>query len=268
MKPYRLTNTMRFGLLFLAGVFLPAMVPSSGWAANTADTVRKTVDQSIAVHRNTQKEMEKWEKERVKLAAEYDALKQRLDLLETENAALMQDADAQRSRLERLQAEQTAGLKIQEEMLPFLENVYQGLEHRIQSDPPFLFEERRDRLKKLSDTLAAMDISIAEKYRKTMEALFIEAEYGNTIEVTRDRIDLAGENILADQFRLGRISLFALTLDQQQAAVFDVARNRWAPLDSAYLAAVSAAVDIARKQRTVEMLSLPIGQLSPEQPRP
>jgi len=70
--------------------------------------------------------------------------------------------------------------------------------------------------------------------------------------------------VLADIFRLGRISMFALTLDNRKSAFYDVAKRKWSALDDNYLDTIKDAVEMANKQRTVEILSMPLGKIGPK----
>jgi len=256
MKPFSLKQILFFSLCLL----LVGAVP--GFSAQTAEKVKKKVDTSIATRQKTQKQQDKWEQEKSGLVGEYEQLKQQQELLVAANTALKTEAHAHQVVLEGLVTQKEANLNIQREMLPFLKEVHASLEEMLATDAPFLQEERKNRLQKLTLFMDDVEISIAEKYRKVMEALFVEAEYGNTIEVTQDKISLSGTAVLADVFRLGRISLFALTLDHESAGVFNVAENRWTPLEKGHLQSVVAAVEMGKKRRTVEVISLPIGQLA------
>ena len=249
--------------ILVMGTALLLMAPAIGFSArNTADTARKKVDNAITTRQNTQKKQDQWETEKSTLIIEYEQVKARQEQLLSTRKTLAQEAAGHDALVEDLAAQKEAQLQIQREMLPFLKEVYASLDKMVTDDPPFLREERQHRLQKLAGIMDDVEISIAEKYRKIMEALFVEAEYGNTIEVTQDKIVIAGSEVLADVLRLGRISLFALTLDHQSAAVFNVAENRWAPLEKDHLPSVIAAVEMGKKRRTVEILSLPIGQLA------
>ena len=251
-----------FKPILFCSLWLLLMGSNFAFSAQTAKKVEKKVETSIATRQKTQKQLDRWEQEKSGLVAEYEQLKQQQEQLIAINAALTTEAQAHQDILEGLVFQKEANLKIQREMLPFLHEVCASLEEMVINDPPFLQEERKNRLQKLALFMDDVEISIAEKYRKVMEALFVEAEYGNTIEVTQDKIDLSGSEVLADVFRLGRISLFALTLDHQSAGVFNVAENRWSPLAKEHLQSVVAAVEMGKKRRTVEVMSLPIGQLA------
>ncbi|GAB6146974.1 DUF3450 domain-containing protein [Desulfocicer niacini] len=243
-------------------ILLVLLSTSTAFSSQTAESVKKKVDNSIVTRQNTQKKQDQWEKEKAGLLITYEQLKEQNVLLKETHKALTKEENAHNTLLENLKSEKNAHEKIQREMLPFLQEVQSSLNALVSNDPPFLSEERKNRLQKLAAIMEDIEISIAEKYRKVMETLFVEAEYGNTIEVTQDKISLSGNEVLADIFRLGRISLFALTLDHKTAGVFNVAENQWTPLAAEYLSPVIAAVEMGSKRRTVEIISLPIGQLA------
>ena len=250
-------------LIFVTAFFFLFISRSGIQAADTtAQSFKKPVEQSIDTRQNSQKELEQWEQKKAALIAEYDQLKKENEVLKETNEQLLTEAAGHKELLESLVGQKQENMKIQQEMLPFLRQAQASLEALVTNDPPFLREERKIRLEKLRSVMDDLEITIAEKYRKLMEALFVEAEYGNTIEVSQDKIEIAGSEVLADIFRLGRISLFALGLDGQSAARFNVATNRWDPLEKAYIQSVHAAVEIGKKRRTVELLPLPIGRLA------
>lgn len=238
------------------------ILPCYGQPADTAGEVRGKVDRAIVTRQNTQKKQDQWEQEKALLIAEYEQLKQQQDALSDEHKTLSSEESKHRELLAELVTRKQENLKIQKEMMPFLKEVQATLEELIAEDPPFLLAERKTRLQKLESVMNDLEITIAEKYRKVMEALFVEAEYGNTIEVCQEKIEISGNEILADIFRLGRISLFSLALDQQSAALFNVAENRWTPLDKEYIPSIKAAVGMGKKRRTVEVISLPVGRLA------
>ena len=152
-------------------------------------------------------------------------------------------------------------------MLPFLRAVQARLEILVKNDASFLEKERTTRLAKLSHVMDDIDVSIGEKFRKVMEALFIEAEYGNTVEVYQDKIRIGANEVQGNIFRLGRISNFFLSLDNNFAAVFNVRQNRWETLDDEYIPALVGGVEMAAKRRPVELIDLPLGSLAKQQPK-
>jgi hypothetical protein len=90
----------------------------------------------------------------------------------------------------------------------FLNEQLGRLEVLVAIDLQFLPTERQQRLESLDAQMADTETVISEKLRKTMEALFVEAEYGDTIEVYQETIAIDGQPILVEIFRLGRMVLF------------------------------------------------------------
>jgi hypothetical protein len=133
----------------------------------------------------------------------------------------------------------------------------------VEQDLPFLREERQSRLAYLREEIVNPGTIGAEKLRRLLEALMIEMNYGSTVEVTQEQIEIGGETLFVDVLRLGRISLFWRTTDGERAGEFDRAGNRWVEFPSKYNRAIGEAMEMATRVRPVEMTSLPLGRIRP-----
>jgi hypothetical protein len=151
--------------------------------------------------------------------------------------------------------------QISEKLKPFLYDIYLRLLDSVDQRVPFLKEERSERLGNLKKTLDDPKIVLGEKFRKVMEALFIEAEYGNTVEVYQEKILLTNEDVLVNVLRLGRISLFFETLDQQTTGYFDLAENQWKSLPQSANRDIRIAMEIGSKRRPADIVTLPLGRI-------
>jgi Protein of unknown function (DUF3450). len=152
--------------------------------------------------------------------------------------------------------------RIHEELQSYLETVVTRLEGWIKKDVAFLSEERTDRLASIKEMLDRQDKPLAEKYRRVMEALQIETEYGRTVEVYQKTIELEEKPRLVDVLRVGRLSLFCRTPDGKLAGAFDQRNQKWAVLPSKYRREINKAADVAGRRRTIELTKLPIGRLT------
>lgn len=226
-----------------------------------AEPIRKTVATTMAIQKNSQKTEAGWTEEQIKLKGSYKALEQ-------ENSQL----ENQLTRLERLlhieQEKQAENLRkkmesdrIRNGLSAYLESVLFSLEEQTKHDLPFLTEERQARFEDLKGLLVDPAESPGEKFRRVFEALQIEAEYGNTIETIQKNIDLDGKQTLVDLFRLGRVSLFFLSMDRQKAGYFDPSANRWKTLPKSANNALETAIGMARLERTVDLVKLPLGRI-------
>ncbi len=254
------------GRVVMVWLFIfPAWIGSAAHArVSVSKDIEAPVATSVDTRQTTQAARENWDARRQALAEEYDRLKAENDQLAFANKNLAKKAlDLEKSNQD-LTREKEEAQRIRTELAPFLGDLLGRLKALVAADVPFLSRERNDRLARLGVILDDPDITIAERYRKMMEALFVEAEYGNTVEVYREKIVADGTEVLADIFRMGRVALFFLALDRESAGIFDVAKNQWRTLDKTRVPAIEAVVEMAAKHRPMEVVALPLGAIAPE----
>jgi prefoldin subunit 5 len=242
-------------------LFCLILLSGSAGSEDFPDTVKKPIKKSITVRQDTQKAEDRWAEEKATLETQFEALQQEQEELTLIRDQLRKRVDSYKTTIASLENKITEISRISGELLPYLEEVFDRMANRIDSDLPFLQDERRQRLKNLRKTLDDPEISSSEKFRKTMEALFIETEYGNTVEVYQQRIMIEGKSILVDIFRLGRISLFFQSLDQTQSGYFNQAQSVWKTLPAEYNREINAAIEIGTKRRSADLLNLPVGRI-------
>ena len=239
------------------------MLPAPGvWADEVTERIEKPVRNAITTRQATQEEEEQWRVEREQLLARYEALEQTIAQLETHKTALQQSNDDTRQRIA-AKAQQLADIEqIGAGITPLVDEVISQLLTFVATGLPFLKVERQARIERLMQLSGDPEIAVSEKFRKVMEALMIEAEYGNTIEVHQETIAVEDQEMLVHIFRLGRMSLFYQTLDHRRCGVFNVATAHWEPLPRDYNAAIETAIEIGAKRQPVELLNLPIGRMA------
>ncbi|MCG8549483.1 MAG: DUF3450 domain-containing protein [Desulfobacterales bacterium] len=246
-------------------LIFPAWFGAAAYArVSVSKDIEAPVDKAVDTRQSTQAAREKWDARRRKLAEEYDRLKAENEQLAFASKNLTQKRGALKTSILDLTREKEEARRIRTELAPFLKEQLGRLKSLVAEDAPFLSRERKDRLARLAVILDDPEITIAEKYRKMTEALFVEAEYGNTVEVYREKIVVDETQRLADIFRMGRVALFFLALDRESAGIFDVAKNQWHTLDKTRVPAVKAVVEMAGKHRPMEVVTLPIGAIAPE----
>jgi hypothetical protein len=233
-----------------------------GWCTDIASQVKKPISDAIQIRQKTQRDNDRWAEQKGQLEAEYKTLEEmHRQLLETQTR-LQQQQNTHTAKVKDLETQKTEMARLSEEILPFLQAVLGRLTAFVDSDLPFLADERTERLKRLKTILNDPACSVGEKYRKTMEALIIEVEYGNTIEVYDDKITIADERILAHVFRLGRISMFFETLDHKTTGIYDPSVGAWKVLPVKYNTDIGKAIEIGMKRRSIELLTLPLGRIT------
>ena len=260
MSYSRFYKTAYFTVVFL---FLLLVMHGQSWAGTEADQIQKRVVQAIEIGQQTQKKEDEWAGKKAELMARYRSLKANQDYLEKLKLKTERSLSSQKARLAEFERKIKESARIREELQSYLESVVAQLEEFIKKDFPFLLKERATRLASIKETLTRPDKPAAEKYRRAMEALQIEAEYGRTVEVYQDTIDLNGQSVLMDILRLGRLSLFYQTPDGKMVGHYDRAAGRWVSLPSRYRREINNAVDMARRERTIDLVRLPIGRIVP-----
>jgi len=225
------------------------------------ERVKKPVDESITIRQKTQKAEDRWAGELAQFKAEYEKLERENDRLNVEKSRLKKAVVARRVSVVALEHEIAEIARISDELIPFLEQTYDRLALLVKEDVPFLPDERRKRLETLRRTLDDAMVPAGEKFRKVMEAVSIEAEYGNTVEVYQEEIPIDDGKIQVNVFRLGRISLFFQTLDGKTTGYFDPTLFAWKKFPPEYNRQIMMAMEMGAKQRPVDLLVLPLGRL-------
>ena len=231
-------------------------------AGSEADKIQERVVKTIEIRQKTQKEEDEWAGKKAKLMGEYRSLRSEKKNLEKLKTRTEQRLNIQRNIVAEAERMTKESERIREELQSCLDFIVTRIEESIKRDLPFLPKERSDRLASVKETLARTDKTAAEKLRRVMEALQVEAEYGRTVEVYNDTIDLDGQSVLVDILRLGRLSLFCQTPDSKMVGYYDRGIGRWVSLSPGYRRNINKAVDMARRQRTIDLVRLPIGRIS------
>lgn len=178
--------------------------------------------------------------------------------LEHYNAQMRELIQAQQAELDSY-GQQLADLEQTEaSVAPRMQQMVEVLESFIAADLPFLPYERSDRLESLKELLPRADVSLAEKYRRILEAYQIESDYGYTLEAWRDRLERDGKTLNLDFLRVGRVMLYYQTPDGQETAWWNPVSQQWQILDGSARRPVTHALAVARQQKSPDWLSLPI----------
>lgn len=257
----------RFAWLLALALWAPDPPLSSAQTGQdkpvSAAEVLQAVDDAVEIRKATQQQQDEWAQQRAQLVARYRSLKASVAYLEdhktveVERAAELQaDVDELARRLE--ESERFEG-GLQDTLLA----IFHHLETHMQTDLPFLEEERTTRLAAVRTELVRTDVEPAEKLRRILEALLIEAQYGGGFEVYPEDIGVGDQVLAVDVLRLGRLALFWRTPDGSRAGEFDRASGTWTELDGSARNAVNAALDMAMRRRQHEVIGLPLGRIAP-----
>ena len=200
------------------------------------------------------------------LTGEYRLKLQTLDQTRRYNANLQRTvADQQREMASLTRQIEDFG-SLERGIVPFLLDSVDALAEFVRLDVPFLLEERRDRVQRLRALMDRADVSVAEKYRRVMDAYQVEAEFGRTIEAWNGTLDTGDGPRRVEFLRIGRVVLAYLAPDRRTAGYYDTTAREWRALPGRYLSAVRQGLRIARKQAAPQILTLPVAAPAPATP--
>ena len=146
---------------------------------------------------------------------------------------------------------------INRQIFPMMERMIDGLEQSVALDVPFLMEERTNRVNALKDTMQRSDVSVAEKFRKVMEAYQIENEYGTSSETYTQTITKDDVTRSYNMLRVGRIGLYYQSDDAKITGRWDNELRDWVEDDSAR-SEIRKGIRIAKQLIAPELIVIPV----------
>jgi chromosome segregation ATPase len=241
---------------FLAGLF-----PIGTAGADDALEIHRLATQEIDVHHKVQQAEEQWADQKDKLVAQYQALLDKKAQLEKRREVMAAELAACSARVAEADRRTIATSRVRSQMQSTLESIVSRLDAFIQHDLPFAAAERSRRLAELKALLPGTDETLAEKCRRTLEALQVEIEYGRSFQVTEETITLDDRPIAVDVVRAGRLALFFRTPDGKTVGWYDRAAEKWQPLPAKHERSINQAAEMALHRRPMDLIKLPLGRI-------
>lgn len=215
---------------------------------------QQTLDSSI----KSQQKIETFDDKIQSLTGEIKTSQRQLQTLKKYNQRMEKLIEHQYQELEYLEKETVRVTHLDREILPLVEEMLTKLKIFIKSDMPFLPEERNDRLNSLELMLNRADVSVAEKFRRVLEAYQIENDYGRTLEVYAGQLTEEKAGRMVDYLRVGRNLLFYKSQNGEEIARWDNKSKSWLTIDKKHHREIKKAYLIAKNQRAPELLLLPL----------
>ena len=207
--------------------------------------------------------------EKQRLLQEYRQIKSELRSLQQYDNHLQKMISAQEQKILSLQQQMDEIDVTHRGVIPLMARMVETLEQFIELDVPFLLDERRQRAAALKNLLDQPDVSVAEKYRRVMEAYQVETEYGRTMEAYQVEAEYGrtmvaypgslqqdGQDKTVDFLRVGRIGLIFRSVDGREMGFWNPTSRSWQPLAEDYRRPLSQGFRMARKQVTPDLLKL------------
>ena len=193
------------------------------------------------------------------LTDQYRAINKEIDGLKVYNRLMTAQVQGQEATLEDIKISMDQVDVINRQIFPLMERMIDGLEQSIALDIPFLKEERVSRIDGLKSLMSRSDVSVAEKFRKVMEAYQIELDYGSSAEFYKQSLDLGSDYGVRDynMLRVGRIGLYFQSDDSSITGMWDVDQNAWV-VDDEYRSEIRKGLRMARQLIAPELLLIPV----------
>lgn len=246
-------------LLCLALTTVLAGSAATDSLANDLDQVLASASDRVASGQESQRNIDRVVAQTDDLETEYKQIMKQIDGLAVYNEYIERQIAGQQQELAQLQESLEQVGVVERQIMPLMIRMLDGLEQFIELDQPFLLDERRVRAGRLRALMERADVTLAEKFRSLTEAFQIENDYGRTIEVYKDALELDGTILEVNVLRLGRVGLYYQTNDATVTGRWDPSAQRWIRLDDGNARnQVRQGIRIARKLVAPDLLLLEI----------
>jgi hypothetical protein len=193
------------------------------------------------------------------LESEYKQVMKQVDGLNVYNQYMERQIANQEEELAELRRSIDQTSDVERQIMPLMIRMLDGLAQFIELDVPFLQDERVERVERLRSLMERADVSVAEKFRRLMEAFQIENDFGRTIEIYKDTLVIQGATLEVNVLRLGRVGLYYQTNDASATGLWDPVAGQWTPLTGGGARnQVRQGIKIARKLVAPDLLLLEI----------
>lgn len=191
------------------------------------------------------------------LEDQYRAVNKEIDGLKVYNRLMRAQVDGQGATLEDIGLSMEQVDVLNRQIFPLMERMIDGLTQSVSLDIPFLLDERSKRVADLKGILERSDVSVAEKFRKVMEAYQIENEFGWTSEYFTQSLTIDGVTRSFNMLRIGRVGLYFQSDDAKVTGRWDNKQREWVMDDSARNE-IRKGLRMARQLIAPELISIPV----------
>ena len=192
------------------------------------------------------------------LGDQYRAVNKEIDGLKVYNRLMSAQTNGQQATLDDISLSMDQVDVINRQIFPLMERMIDGLEQSIALDIPFLPEERANRIANLKEIMQRSDVSVAEKFRKVMEAYQIENDYGSSSEAYRQSLEIEGTVRDYNMLRIGRIGLYFQSDDSRITGGFNPELRQFVILGNDHRNEIRKGIRMAKDLIAPELLLLPV----------
>ena len=240
-------------------LFATTVIAASGSVfAQSVDQILQAEDRRLNLAQQSQERINNIVEGTRSLEDDYRSINKEIDGLKVYNRLMVAQTNGQAAVLEDIALSMDQVDVINRQIFPMMERMIDGLEQSVALDVPFLMEERTKRVNTLKDTMERSDVSVAEKFRKVMEAYQIENEYGTSSETyTQSITNDEGVTRSYNMLRVGRIGLYYQSDDAKITGRWDNEIRDWVEDDSARTE-IRKGIRIAKQLIAPELIVIPV----------
>ena len=241
-----------------AAFFATTVIALSGSVfAQTVDQVLQADQRRLNLAQQSQERINKIVEGTRSLEDQYRAINKEIDGLKVYNRLMRAQVEGQGAVLEDISLSMDQVDVINRQIFPLMERMIDWLDQSVKLDIPFLMDERNERVANLKEIMERSDVSVAEKFRKVMEAYQIENDYGTTIENYSQSLTIDGATRSFNMLRIGRIGLYFQSDDTKITGRWDNEARDWVVDDSARNE-VRKGLRVARQLIAPELIVVPV----------
>ena len=225
--------------------------------AQTVDQVLQADQRRLNLAQQSQERINNIVEGTRSLEDQYRAINKEIDGLKVYNRLMRAQVEGQAATLEDIGLSMDQVDVINRQIFPLMERMIDGLEQSISLDVPFLMEERTKRIDDLKSIMERSDVTVAEKFRKVMEAYQIENDYGTSSEYYTESLTIDGATRSFNMLRIGRIGLYFQSDDTKVTGRWNNESRSW-EIDNSARNEVRKGLRMARQLIAPELIIIPV----------
>ncbi|MCF8144093.1 MAG: DUF3450 domain-containing protein [Deltaproteobacteria bacterium] len=231
-------------------------------AEDSPSAVKQTSEQTVAVDVETQKAVDAWASEEKKLLEKIDRTERALKRVVWERKKTAEYLETLQDKTVQLREKAEEMQRINAELLPILDQGLEKLSAQVESDLPFDKTRRLQQITDAGQILNDYDAGLLVKTRTLFDAVAREVDFGYSVDIDETEIDIEGRSTRVKVLRVGRVGLYAMSMDNEKAYIWDAGQNRYLPVEDG-VREIDEAVQIVERIRIIELTRLPMGSPGP-----
>jgi len=255
-----ISSSRRLAIAFFA---VSALTISGGVFAQTVDQILQADQRRLNLAQQSQERINNIVEGTRSLEDQYRAINKEIDGLKVYNRLMRAQVEGQAATLEDIALSMDQVDVINRQIFPLMERIIVRLKESVDLDIPFLKDERNERIANLESILERSDVTVAEKFRKVMEAYQIENDYGTSSEyytesITIKECDNCDPTTRSfNMLRIGRIGLYFQSDDTKITGRWNNDIRDW-EIDNSARNEVRKGLRMARQLIAPELIIVPV----------